>query len=118
MDRARVRIDGNGGFENDLLAARNVEPAFAVIGATPKRADRVPRRALGPGDDLVGQRIDVVEPVALHQQQQSVGADPARRDLGGEIAEHRVRRAHVVADDVEQKLVGRAVLIELGARDP
>ncbi len=100
------------------LAARDVEPGFAVIGATLQRPDRVARRGLGPSDDLVGQGVDVVEPVALHQQQQSVGADPARGDLGGEIAEHRVRRAHIVADDVEQKLVGRAVLVKLGARDP
>ena len=61
MDGAFVGVDGNGAFEEDLFAARNVEPALAMIGAGLEGADRLPRRALRAGDDLGREIVDVVE---------------------------------------------------------
>ncbi len=118
LHRAFVGIDGERAFQQDFLAARNVEPALAVIGAGFQLADRLPRRRFRARDDLFGQFVDVVESVAVAQQLQPLRADAAGRDLRRDITQHLVRGADVVADDVEQQLVPDALLVELGARDP
>ena len=102
MDCTGVGIDSDGGFKDYLLATRNVEPAFAVIGATPQRPDRVSRRAFRSSNYLVCQGINIVEPVAFHMQQKSVCANSSGRHLGSQVTEHRVGCAYIVSDDIEQ----------------
>ena len=90
----------------------------AVIGAGRELADRGAGRRLRAPDDFIPQRVDVLEAMTRAKGDQPLGPDAGAGDLGGQIAEDGIRGAHVVADDVVQGLVGPALLVELGDRDP
>ena len=77
MNRACFRVDGHRAFEQDFRAARDVEPAFAVIGAALELADGVARRRFGPFDDFRRQIVDIVEIMTVAQQLEAFRADLA-----------------------------------------
>ena len=118
MDRAFIDVDGHRAFQQDFLAPRNVEPTFTVIRTAFQLADRIPCRGLRPGDDFFRQLVDVVQAVAVAQKLHPLRADPARRHLRRQVAEHLVWCAHVVAHHVEQQFVRLSRLVKLGARYP
>ena len=61
--------------------------------------------------------LEPLDPVAACELAHPALTDPARSELGLEIAEHDVGNTHVDADELEQGLVRPAALVELQHRD-
>ena len=118
QDVARLGIDGERAFENDLRAARDVETALAAIRAALEAADRGPRGTFGAGNNFVRELVDIVETVPVAKDLQPLRAHPAAGDLRREVAHHLVRGAYVVADYVVQQRIRLPRLVELRAGDP
>ena len=53
------------------------------------------------------------EAVALHEVEQALRADVARRDLRIHVANHQLRHADVVGDHPPERLVALAALVHL-----
>ena len=107
-----VRVDRD---LDRLLEA--VAPDLVAVDAVGEGADRLAQGALGAGDDLVGQRIDALQPELVHHRQQRPPADVVAGGLGVEIADRLVREADVGADDLQQLVVRLAAVEELRHRD-
>ncbi len=115
---AGVVVDGHGGHQGDDIAARHVEAALAAPRSRRQGADGLSRGVLRTPDDLVRQRFDVAQALALAQRDQPFAARSAAGDLGRQIAEDVLGRAHIAADDVVQHGVGFTGLVEFQRRDP
>ena len=59
-------------------------------------------------DDLVGERLDVVEAVLVAQRREALGADLAGRHLGVQVAGHVVGLADVGEDELPHVVVALA----------
>jgi hypothetical protein len=70
-----------------------------------------------PSDDLLSELLDVVEPELAHVLGEVVAPDLVARDLGVDVAQHLFGRAHVGRDQVDQGLVRRPRVVQLGDRD-
>ena len=62
--------------------------------------------------------LDVGQPIAPAHADEPFAGGASARDLRGEVAEHRVGRAHVGADHGVQDLARLAALVELERRNP
>ena len=85
-------------------------------------AVREPRDAgshpgLGATEDLVGHRPERGERELPREPLEPARADPARRHLGAEVADHLLAEPHVPADQREEILVGGAGPVEAQRRD-
>ena len=89
-----------------------------LVGAVGHLGDLRAQALLGAGADLLGERQQRlrVELVVLQHADEAATADVVGDDLRAQVAEHLVRRAHVGADDLADRLVELARPVELHHR--
>ena len=117
-DLALLGIDGDGAHDVDAAPVGEVELGRGVVRAGGQLGDRRPGGGLAALDDLVGERLDVVEAVARAEAQQPLGADLAAGHLGVQIAGHVVGLADVGQDEPPHVVVALARPHQLADRDP
>ncbi len=108
-DLAGHRVDGDGDGDGDLRAVGEVDHRRRPHGAGRQGADRSAGGLLRAADDLVGQVLDVVEPVGVHQRGEALRADLRRGPLGVQVAGHVVGLAHVGEDEPPHVVVALAL---------
>ena len=99
-DLAEFGVDGQGADDVDAAAVGEVEQARSSGTSRREFADAGAGRRLGAADDLVGEVLDVVEPVLVAQRGEPLRADLARGHLGVQVAGHVVGLADVGEDEL------------------
>ncbi len=117
-DLAGDRIDGHGTHDVDHTAVGQVEHGRRPVGTGGQLADAGASGLLRPGDDLVCEVFDVVEPVGVAQGGEPLPTDLARCHLGVEIAGHVIGLANVGEDELPHLFVAFTGLHQLDDRDP
>src|SRR2546429_147615 len=84
-----------------------------LVGAGRERLDRRSHRALSTPDNLVGQRLEPLEPEFVHELREPLATDGTARDLGVEVAEDHFGHAPVRPDGRDQCLLAPPGLVEL-----
>src|SRR5580698_10144053 len=87
-------------------------------GAARELADRIAGRLFRTPQNLLRQFANVIESTARAHGIEPLVTDIAAGDLRRQVAEDRVRRAHVPADDPMQRVIRFTALIQLEPRDP
>src|ERR1700683_2070817 len=87
-------------------------------GAARELADRIAGRLFRTPQNLLRQFADVLESTARAHCVEPLVTDLAAGALRRQVAEDRIRRAHVPADDPMQRVIGLTALVQLEHRDP
>src|SRR6185437_3860173 len=104
---------------NDYLAAvGQVEHGLRLVAPAGQLAYRSPGGRLRAPDNLVRQRLDVVQAVAVAQLAEALGANLAGRHLSVQISSHVLWLAHVAQDELPDIVIALAAGHELGDRYP
>jgi hypothetical protein len=83
----------------------------------PSGTDRRAHRVLGPGEQLVRQLLQGLQPGGVHQREQTLLHQLVGARLRPDVADGLIGRAHVGADHLDQGLVGAPLAHELHQRD-
>ena len=94
---------GAAGEAKRVVDALDIEGAF--VDAVGEGRDAVPDGPLALAADSGRERREVVQCVLVHELQELAPPDLVARDVGHEVAEDLLGDPHVVADDVEHRLV-------------
>src|SRR5262249_23487862 len=94
-----------------------VENALGLVDAIRNFLDHLAGRLLGLVPDLGNAGFYHLTAIARDQLAVAAGAELAGRDLRTQVAEARVRIAHVVANDLPERLVALARLVDLERAD-
>ena len=117
-DLARGGIDLQRADHVDAAPVGQIEHGRGPVDGGLQGGDVGPHRGLGPVDDLVGQGLDVVQPVGVAQGGQPLGPHLARGHLGVQVAGHVVGLADVGQDEAPDVGVALARPHQLADGDP
>src|SRR5580698_3165917 len=87
-------------------------------GAAGELANRIAGRLFRTPQNLLRQFANVIESTARAHCIEPLVTDLAAGDLRRQVAEDRIRRAHVPADDPMQRVIGLTALVQLEHRYP
>ena len=120
IDRHLVALDGDTHFDRHLLAdvdAVVVHIGLRLIDPVRNRARARPRHRLGMIHDDFDGGQDLVAAIAVDQFEETPLAGFHRRDLRAQIAHGAARQPHVLLDDVDQRFVDLAAIVQFQNRD-
>ncbi len=108
VDVDRIAIDRQRHADGDRLVEHAVGLQFAAIGAVGQRADRRAHRGFAAAVNFRCQSAQIGQRIGIHQRGDPFLHQVERDDLRPQIAERLVGRAHVLAQQGDQGLVGVA----------
>jgi hypothetical protein len=118
VDHKGIVLLGDGDDDRQFLLRGIVAVEVAVdrrlgaIDAVGQPGDRLAHQPLGMIHQRVARGLDCVEPVALDQFEEPVGADARRGDLRLHVADHEVGGADIVAHHLPERRVEHALVVD------
>ena len=107
-------LDRNGGF----VEAVTVDIVGEAIDAVRPCRERLACQPLAVIEQIHDKPFENLDPVLADQAHEFALAERAGRKLRLEIADHQIRQADVLGDDVEQRLVAHPAVEQLERRNP
>ena len=103
-----------------LMRSCNVEPAAVIVekalrlvGSVRDFRDEGAHLAVGRVPDRLNAGVDGVAPVARDELAEAAHAELATGDLGAQVAERGLGKAQIVVDDLPQRVVALAGVVDL-----